>query len=79
MRIFCPEFLHGGLQGARHIPGYYEVHVELLHEHGGAAVVNVPQGEQERGYARTKLQSFEVPSLMELQESLIQIEEPQPD
>jgi hypothetical protein len=55
MRIFCPEFLHGGLQGAHHILGLYEFLVELLHEHGGAAVVNVPEGEQERGCTRTGL------------------------
>jgi hypothetical protein len=76
VRIFCPEFLHGGMWRARHILGLYEVLVELLHEHGGAAVVNVPEGEQESGCTCTELQSFGVPSLMELQESLMQIEEP---
>jgi hypothetical protein len=66
MGIFSPEFLHGGLQGARHILGLYEVGVELLHEHGVVAVVNVPQGEQESGCTCTELQSFDAPSLMVL-------------
>jgi hypothetical protein len=74
MRIFRPQFLHGGLRGARHFLGLYEAFVELLHNHGGAAVVNVPEGEQENGCTRTELQSSDVPPLMELQESLIQIE-----
>lgn len=48
MGILLAEMLHGGLERGGHVAGFDVALVEELHEVGGAAVVHIPEGEQQR-------------------------------
>lgn len=49
--VLLSKLLHGGLQGGGHIACFHIARVEGLHKVGGAAVVYVPEGKEERGSA----------------------------
>jgi len=52
--VLLAELLHSGLQCASHVPCFNVILVELLHECGGALVVNVPEGEEQSRRARAE-------------------------
>jgi hypothetical protein len=57
--IFLTKLLHGGLEGAGHVARFDVTLVEDLHEFGGGAVVDIPEGEQQGGRAGAKEAALE--------------------
>ena len=53
------ELLHGGLERDGHVSCLHVALIEGLHQLGGAAVVDIPEGEQERGCPSTEEAALE--------------------
>src|SRR2546423_8118786 len=59
MGVLLAEVAHGGLERSGHVAGLDIGTVEVVHEFGGAAVVDVPEGEKKRSGAGAEQTSLE--------------------